>query len=109
MKAFSSDEKIIIENYKRCPNCNAENYWDNAEVWTIHRGSSFMNYSKCSVCGSTYRHLHSYFNRLQGIDVIHYHITESTFLKNCEISIKPIADKWYEEKRINDLRVGYPG
>ena len=73
MRAFSSDENIIIENYKRCPNCKAENYWDNAEVWTIHRDSSFMNYSKCSVCGSTYRHLHSYFNRLQGVDVIHYH------------------------------------
>ena len=105
MRAFSEEEKIIIENYKRCPNCNAENYWDTAEVWTIHRDSSFINYSKCTVCGSTYRHLHSYFNRLQGMDVVHYHISESTFFKNCEISIKPIADKCYEEGPISEFRV----
>jgi hypothetical protein len=105
MRAFSSDEKINIENYKRCPNCNTENYWDNAEVWTIHRGSSFINYSKCSACGSTYRHLHSYFSNLHGIDVIHYHITESTFLKNCEISIKPLSDNWCGEMGINEFRM----
>ena len=104
MRAFSTEEKIIIENHKRCPNCNAENYWDNAEVWTIHRGSGLMNYSKCLKCGSTYRHLHSYLYRLQGSDVIHYHVTESTFLKNCEISIKPLADKWYEEVPISEFR-----
>ena len=104
MRAFSRDEKIIIDDYKRCPNCNAENYWDNAEIWTIHKCSGFINYSKCLGCGSTYRHLHSFFNHLQGNDVIHYHITESTFLKNCEISIKPIADKRYEKVGITEYR-----